>query len=64
MRSEQDILMLRARQLVAGWGSRAEQAAAQRLRDAERQGDDAAALRWAEVSRMVRDILWNRGAHA
>lgn len=56
--------MLRARQLVAGWGSRAEQAAAQRLRDAERQGDDAAALRWAEVSRMVRDILWNRGAHA
>ncbi|HYC02405.1 MAG TPA: hypothetical protein VED40_03885 [Azospirillaceae bacterium] len=62
MRSEAELLVVRAEQLVAGWGRRATIAVETKLRDAKRQGDEAAQWRWEEIGRHVRELIAS-GSH-
>ncbi len=57
MLQSEEIIAVRARQLVAGWGGKAVEQAQRRFDEAARRGDTGSAQRWAEVGRVVRDLL-------
>lgn len=53
--------LMRADQLVRGWGRKAREQARRRVAQARREGDSEAELRWLEVEALVGQLLLGGG---